>query len=74
MSEYTISANAEKVLKEIGKLAGVGEDWFELGEPDEDASEGAVGIYAKDGIDDEAIMNVMEELIANVKGENNEAN
>lgn len=60
-----------ETLGKIGVLAGVGEDWYEIGEAEyDDVADGNVryGIYAKTDEIAEKVSAVMDKLIADVEG------
>lgn len=56
MKEYTVSKQFEEGLKKLGVVAGVGEDWFELGDPDPEDKDAICGVYAKNEEDGEKVM------------------
>ena len=63
----------EKALKKIGILAGVDEEWYEIGEAEyDDVADGNVryGIYAKTDEIADKVGKVLDELIAERKTEN----
>lgn len=60
-----------EALGKIGVLAGVGEDWYEIGEAEYDAvADGNVryGIYAKTDEIAEKVSAVMDKVIADAEG------
>lgn len=61
----------EDVLKKIGELAGVGGDWYEIGEPEEGTGceDGNVryGVYAKTDEAAEKVQAVLDKLFASTK-------
>ena len=65
----------EKALKKIGILAGVDEEWYEIGEAEyDDVADGNVryGIYAKTDEIADKVGKVLDELIADRKTEQTE--
>lgn len=63
----------EEMLSKMGILAGVGEDWYEIGEAEyDDVADGNVryGIYAKTDEIADKVGKVLDELIADHKTEN----
>ena len=62
----------EEVLSKIGILAGVGEDWYEIGEAEyDDVADDNVryGIYAKSDEIADKVGNVLDKLMADRKTE-----
>lgn len=54
MKEIEVPDNFIEVMEKLGEVAGVGKDWYEIGEPDE---EGAIcGIFAKNEDDGDKVM------------------
>ena len=55
-----------ETLAKIGTIAGVGEDWYEIGEPEKgEDGETRYGIYAKTEDIAEKVGKVFERIIAN---------
>lgn len=56
----------EKALKKIGDIAGVGEDWYEIGEAEyDDVADGNVryGVYAKTDEIAEKVQAIFDKII-----------
>lgn len=59
----------EDMLKKIGKVAGVNEDWYEIGEAEKgEDGETRYGVYAKTEVIAEKVEKVFDKLIANKGG------
>ena len=56
MKEIEVPDNFEEVMKKLGVAAGVGEDWYEIGEPDPDDKDAICGVYAKNEEDGDKVM------------------
>lgn len=74
MKEIEVSDKFIETMEKLGEVAGVGKDWYELGEPDEDDGDDVIcGVYAKNEDDGDKVMDwLLSHCAVKTEGENND--